>query len=100
MDLTAIQMGKLLKIDSLDDAKHADIPVRTGADPTKIANTDELITQIIPVRSVDAVKLKTDLQPLVNTDADLTANAASNSLMLTDTSANVKRIVEIVYEPR
>jgi general secretion pathway protein D len=96
MDLTAIQMGKLLKIDSLDDAKHADIPVRTGADPKNIANTDELITQIIPLRSVDAVKLKTDLQPLVNTNADLTANAASNSLMITDTSANVRRIVEIV----
>jgi general secretion pathway protein D len=94
--LTAIQMGKLLKITSLDDAKHADIPVRFGDDPTKIADTDELITQIIPVRSVDAVKLKTDLQPLVNTDADLTANAASNSLMITDTSANVRRVVEIV----
>jgi general secretion pathway protein D len=96
MDLTAIQMGKLLKIDSLDDAKHADIPVRTGSDPSKIANTDELITQIIPLRSIDAVKAKTDLQPLVNTNADLTANAASNSLMITDTSANVRRIVEIV----
>ena len=95
-DLTAIQMGKLLKIDSLDDAKHADIPVRVGADPTKIPDTDELVTWIIPVRSVDAVKLKTDLQPLINTNADLTANAASNSLMITDTSANVRRIVEIV----
>src|SRR5271170_4119282 len=94
--LTAIQMGKLLKITSLDDAKHADIPVRFGDDPSKIENTDELITQIIPVRSVDAVKLKTDLQPLVSTDADLTANAASNSLMITDTSANVRRVVEIV----
>jgi general secretion pathway protein D len=94
--LTAIQMGKLLKITSLDDAKHADIPVRFGDDPSKIENTDELITQIIPVRSVDAVKLKTDLQPLVNTDADLTANAASNSLMITDTSANIRRVVEIV----
>jgi general secretion pathway protein D len=94
--LTAIQMGKLLKITSLDDAKHADIPVRFGDDPSKIENTDELITQIIPVRSVDAVKLKTDLQPLVNTDADLTANAASNTLIITDTSANIRRVVEIV----
>jgi general secretion pathway protein D len=94
--LTAIQMGKLLKITSLDDAKHADIPVRFGDDPSKIEDSDELITQIIPVRSVDAVKLKTDLQPLINSDADLTANAASNSLMITDTSANIRRVVEIV----
>jgi general secretion pathway protein D len=93
---TAIQMGKLLKITTLDEAKHADIPVRFGDDPLKIENTDELITQIIPVRSVDAVKLKTDIQPLVDTNADLTANAASNTLMITDTSSNVRRVVEIV----
>jgi general secretion pathway protein D len=95
-DLTAIQMGKVLKIEALADAKHANIPVLFGDDPTKVEETDQLITQIIPVRNVDAVKLKTDLQPLVNTNADLTANAASNSLLITDTSANVRRVVEIV----
>ncbi|HEX4053964.1 MAG TPA: type II secretion system secretin GspD [Tepidisphaeraceae bacterium] len=93
---TAIQMGKVLEIDTLDHAKHSNIPVRFGDDPSKVALTDELITQIIPVRSVDAVKLKTDIQPLVNAEADLTANAASNSLIITDTSANVRRVVEIV----
>jgi general secretion pathway protein D len=93
---TAIQMGKVLKITTLANAKHADIPVHIGNDPDKIDTTDELITQIIPVRSVDAVKLKTDIQPLVNTEADLTANAASNTLIITDTSANVRRVVEIV----
>lgn len=93
---TAIQMGKVLEIDSLDHAKHSNIPVRFGDDPSKIEQTDELITQIIPVRSVDAVKLKTDIQPLVNAEADLTANAASNSLIITDTSSNVRRVVEIV----
>ncbi len=93
---TAIQMGKILKITTLANAKHADIPVHIGEDPDKIDTTDELITQIIPVRSVDAVKLKTDIQPLVNTEADLTANAASNTLIITDTSANVRRVVQIV----
>ncbi len=93
---TAIQMGKVLKITTLANAKHADIPVHIGNDPSRIDTTDELITQIIPVRSVDAVKLKTDILPLVNTEADLTANAASNTLIITDTSANVRRVVEIV----
>jgi general secretion pathway protein D len=93
---TAIQMGKVLKITTLANAKHADIPVHIGNDPEKIDTTDELITQIIPVRSVDAVKLKTDILPLVNTEADLTANAASNTLIITDTSANVRRVVQIV----
>jgi general secretion pathway protein D len=93
---TAIQMGKELKIDTLADAKHANIPVHFGADPDQIPDTDQLITQVIPVRNVDAVKLKTDLTPLVNTDADLTANAASNSLIITDTATNVRRVVQII----
>lgn len=93
---TAIQMGRILKITSIDKAKHGNIPVHYGIDPTKIADTDDLITQVIPVRSVDAVKLKTDLQPLVSSDADLASNAASNTIIITDTSANVKRIVEII----
>jgi general secretion pathway protein D len=93
---TAIRMGRILKIVSLDKAKKENVPVHFGGDPEQIADNDELITQVIPVRSVDAVKLKTDLQPLISTDADFTANAMSNTLIITDTSANIRRVVEIV----
>jgi general secretion pathway protein D len=92
----AIQQGRILKIVSSDKAKHANIPVRTGSDPDKIDDTDELITQVIPLRYASATQLKADLQPLVNPDADFTANASSNALVMTDTSANIRRIVEIV----
>jgi general secretion pathway protein D len=93
---TAIQMGRILKITTLDSAKKESIPVHFGSDPNEIPQTDELITQVIPVRSVDAVKLKTDLQPLIGS-ADFTANAGSNSIIMTDTSANIRRVVEIIY---
>jgi general secretion pathway protein D len=92
----AIQQGRILKIVSSDKAKHANIPVRSGSDPQKIDDTDELITQVIPLRYANATQLKTDLQPLVNPEADFTANASSNALVITDTSANIRRIVEIV----
>lgn len=92
----AIQQERTLKIVNRDAAKKLNIPVRTGADPTKIAQTDELITQVIPLRFADATQLRQDLQPMINTDADFTANASSNALVLTDTSANVRRIVQIV----
>jgi len=92
----AILMGRTLKIVKLADAKTHSIPVRSGNDPARIAPTDELITQIIPVRHADAAKLKDDLSPLVPSHANLTANVSSNALILTDTSANIRRIVEIV----
>jgi general secretion pathway protein D len=93
---TIIQMGRVLDITTRDKAKKGNIPVRFGADPEQIPATDELITQVIPVRSVDAVKLKQDLQPLIGTDADLSANGGSNTVIMTDTSANIRRIVEII----
>ncbi len=89
-------MGRTLKVTTLALAKKGDIPVRFGADPELIPETDDLVTQIVPVRSVDAVKLKTDLQPLVGSDADLASNGGSNSIIITDTSANVRRVVTII----
>lgn len=92
----AIRQDRILKIVNKDAAKRLNIPVRTGNDPTKIASSDELITQVVPLRYADATQLKNDLQPLINTEADFASNASSNALVITDTSANVKRVVEIV----
>lgn len=92
----AIQQDRILKIVNKDAAKRLNIPVRSGNDPEKIAKTDELITQVIPLRFADATQLKTDLGPLISSEADFTANASANALVITDTSANIRRVVEIV----
>ena len=92
----AVRMGNVLKVMPLDKAKKASIPVRWGNDPAQIQPTDRLVTQVIPLRSVDAVKLKNDLAPLISSTADLSSNASSNALILTDTEANIRRVVEIV----
>lgn len=92
----AIRQERILKIVARDVAKRLNIPVRTGNEPEQVANTDELITQVIPLRFANATQLKTDLQPLVNPEADFASNASSNALVITDTSANVRRVVQIV----
>jgi len=92
----ALRTGRTLKIVSLEEAKKANVPVRSGSDPEAIEPGDSLVTQVIPLRFVDAVKLKDDIGPLIPSYASLTANASSNALILTDTRSNVRRIVEIV----
>ena len=95
----AIQLDRTLKIMARDKAKRGAIPVHFGADPADIRNTDELITQVIPIKNVDANKLKEDLKPLIDSQqADVTSNEASNTLVITDTSANIRRIATIIYE--
>jgi general secretion pathway protein D len=90
------QGGDILKVKKLADARTSNIPVHKGNDPKDIEDTDELITQVIPLKGADAIALKNDLSALISPDALLTANASSNSLMITDTSTNIRRIVEIV----
>jgi general secretion pathway protein D len=70
--------------------------VRSGSDPEDIEPTDEMITQIIPLKFADAEQVQQDLQALVPEYAVLEANVSSNALILTDTAANVRRIAEIV----
>src|SRR5205085_3985495 len=93
---TAIQQGRVLKIVARNAAKRMPIPVRTGNDPLKVEPTDELVTYVIPIRYADAMQLKNDLAPLIGTDADFSSNASSNSIILTDSTANIKRIMEII----
>ncbi|MCX5658463.1 MAG: type II secretion system secretin GspD, partial [Planctomycetota bacterium] len=92
----ALRTGKTLKIVAIDAAKKATLAVHTGNNPEEIEATDEMITQVVPVRFADATQLKRDLAPLIPSYADLSSNTSTNTLILTDTSANVRRIVEIV----
>lgn len=94
----AIQQGRILKIVDRTKARKLAIPVLKGNDPKDIEATDELVTWVIPLKGADAMQLKNDLAPLINTtDADFSANASSNTLIITDTKANIKRVVEIVH---
>lgn len=96
-EYTAIRRGRLLKVVELSDARSQSIPVRFGNDPEQIGESDTMITQVIPIKYADAITIAEDVSDLINDDfASLTSNGSSNALILTDTEANVRRIVEIV----
>ena len=62
----AIRNGRKLTIVGKDEAIHGDIPVKTGNDPDAIPKNDEIVTQIIPIRFVEAEQLVKDLSPMVS----------------------------------
>jgi general secretion pathway protein D len=95
--LAAIRNGRMLSIVNRDEAKTQNIPVIQGADPKTIPLTDKIVTQIIPVRFVEASQLLKDLQPLVSMNVTMTANEAGNAIVITDTQANIHKVAEIVH---
>lgn len=94
--LTAMRNGRTLTIVSKESAKRRDIPVKTGNDPDAIPKNEELVTQIIPIHFITATQLVQNLQPLLPTGSEMTANEAGNALVLTDTQTSIKRMTEII----
>src|SRR6266487_3417986 len=92
----AIRNGRTLTIVTRDEAKKRDIPVEKGGDASRIAKSDRMVTHIIPVRHANVAQLTANLQPLIGTYAEMTANESANSLVLTATEADVRRMTEII----
>jgi general secretion pathway protein D len=92
----AIRDGRKLTIVDKNDAKTRNIPVKTGNDPDAIPSNDEVVTQIIPIRFVEARQLSSDLSSFVSPQATIVANEAGNSIVVTDTQSNIKHLVQII----
>jgi len=94
--LAAIRDGRTLTIVDKNDAKTRDIPVKVSNDPSDIPKNDEIVTQIIPIRFVEADQLVKDLSSFVSPQATIVANEAGNSIVITDTQANIRHLAEII----
>lgn len=88
--------GRTLTIVSKEEASRQNIRVVTGSEPASIPLDAEIVTQIIPVRTISAASLLNDLSSLIPSSAKVTANAGGNALVMTDTQKNIRRVVEIV----
>jgi general secretion pathway protein D len=92
----ATVQGRSLVVSSKDDAKKRNLPIRTGNDPEEIPSNAEMVMQIIPLRHIDATQAARDLGTLLPGTSTITANADSNSLIVTDTNMNLKHVVDLV----
>ena len=92
----AIRHERLLTIVSKDGVQKRDLPVIKENDPARIPKSEEMVTQIIPVRFINAAQLIKDLTPLLPSQTTMTANEGGNALVITDTQVNIRRMAEIV----
>ena len=93
---TVIRNGRLLTIVSLQDVKTSDLKVVSGNDPDAVKKSDEVVTQIIPVRYAAASELVNNLQPLLPATALLSVNQSANSIILIDTKTDIRRMLKII----
>ena len=83
-----------LKVIPLRDAKETN--VETSFSARLPANRDTFITRLIPLAYIDAESIVNTLKPLVSKDAAMTAYAPTNMVILTESSANIRRLIKIL----
>jgi general secretion pathway protein D len=89
----AVPAGNVIKI--IPDANARQMPGDDLPDHVS-ATSDEIVTQVIAVKSVSAAQLVPILRPLIPQYGHLAAYPASNILIISDRAANVNRIVRII----
>lgn len=89
----AVPSGDNIKV--LPDANARQVP---GNDlPSSVnPNSDEVVTQVISVRNINAAQLVPVLRPLIPQNGHLVAYPASNMLIVSDRANNIARIMRIV----
>lgn len=95
---TSIINEETVKIVPLENAKQDAVPTHVGSDPAEIEPEDTIVTQVMPLSYADASQIQKDLKDLVPKYGVMTAYARSNTLIITASSAKVRRLAEIVKQ--
>ena len=96
-DLTLIQTDSTLLVTTFSRAMRTKGVVKSiTPDPDLVDMTDEIQTYIIRLTNVVASEQADRLKPLLNSQANIFADTATNSLVITDVSSNIHRIVKIL----
>ncbi|MCH7868443.1 MAG: type II secretion system secretin GspD [Myxococcales bacterium] len=84
----------VFKIVPVRDAKESNI--ETIIDGGESANRDQYVTRMIPLYFIDATAITNTLKPLISKDAAVVVFGPTNTIILTDTKANIRRILGIL----
>jgi general secretion pathway protein D len=93
-----VEVGEMIKVVPSRSATQKSIPVATGREFEAVHERDQFITQLIPIKYSEAQTIVSIFTPLISRDANMTAYTNTNTIILTDTSSNIKRLLKIVQE--
>ncbi|OLE47174.1 MAG: type II secretion system protein GspD [Candidatus Rokubacteria bacterium 13_1_20CM_2_69_58] len=93
---TAVKAGNLYKIVRIEGARERAVPTVVGQTPDPTRITDEIVTQIVPLRYSSVADLSTLLRPLISARGTLIAHRETNVLIITDAASNIRRLLDII----
>ena len=92
-NLTIVPVGKYLKIVTSRNAIKSPIPVYSG---NYSPSTSNYITRLYPLKFINAETVRREFASLVTPAGKMIAYDPTNTLIITDTGANIQRIIKIL----
>jgi len=86
--------GGAIKVIPIREAKESNIEIIRGK--TATPRSDRFVTRLIELRFIDAEAITNTLKPLVSKDASMVAYPPTNTVILTDSASNIRRILSIL----
>ncbi len=86
--------GDTYKIIPIRDVKESSID--TIKDNRPSPNRDRFVTRLVPLRFIDAEAITQTIKPLISKDASLVAYEATNTIIVTDSESNIRRLLSIL----
>ena len=88
----AVKAGNLVKIVPTSVGVTSALPVVSDT----FDASDELVTQIIQLKNMSAQQLVESLRPLLSESGSISAEGISNTIVVTDSAANIAKIVGLI----
>jgi general secretion pathway protein D len=84
--------GGAIKVVPVREAKESSIDTGTRRPPDR----DQFVTRLITLNYIDAESIVNTLKPLVSKDAAMAAYSPTNTVILTESASNIRRLIEIL----
>jgi general secretion pathway protein D len=94
--LAAVRSGNLYRIIPRENAPQTPVKTIVGREEGPGLPPDEVVTQVVPLQFIGAQDAVALLRPFVPAQGALAAHRETNLLILTDTAANVRRLLEVL----
>lgn len=91
---TVVPSGRYLKIQELTGVERATIPIYE--DGSTVPASDRFVTRIHHLDHISAEDMTTLLSRFASREANLTSYAPTNMLIITDTGANIRRMLRLI----
>lgn len=93
LGLTTVETGKVVKIMPVRTAVKGNLKTFLGSSWTPM--TDEIITQIVPLKYIDAKEIQATLSRIVSSNS-MIAYPPTNTLIISDSGYKVRRVLDIL----